>query len=184
MKMNLHYKHLGMYLLAGIASGALCHLIYDTDNVWQLYVGPPLVLGIVIFFSGRYISDIIPRNTWISPLAFVLSCTIGWILAIEFGGEYYDETDLWLIASGVIGGAGVAVGFVAAWRVQKIWVVSVMITAAGGLGGAVLILLDIAGIHFVSLFVVWQSIVLLGAGFATQIDSKQASQKKSKSLRC
>jgi hypothetical protein len=182
MKMNLNYKHLGMYLLAGIASSLLCHLIYDDDNVWQLYVGPPLVLGIAIFLSGRYTGNANSRNTWISPLVLVISCTIGWILATRFGSEYYDETDLWIIASGVIGGAGVAVGFVAAWKVQKIWVVFAMITAAGGLGGAVLILLDIAGIHFISLFVVWQSIVLLGIGFVIQIDSNQASQRKPKSL--
>jgi len=183
MKMNLHYKHLGMYLLAGIVSGLLCHLIFDPDNVWRLYAGPPLVLGVVIVLSVRHIGDVTPRNTWISPLVLVISCTIGWILAFKFGGEYHRH-HLSNIASGVIGGAGVAVGFVAAWRVEKIWVVSAMITTAGGLGGAVLILLDIAGIHFVSLFVVWQSIVILSIGVVIQIDSKQAPQKKPKSLRC
>ena len=165
-----------MYFLAGIASGLLCHLIYDSDNVWQEYVGPPLVLGIAILLSGRYIGNITPRNTWISPLVLVLACTIGWILAYRFGAEYYDETG-WLIVSGVIGGAGVAVGFIAAWRVRKIWVVSATIVLAGGLGGTVAVLLDTAGIDF-PLFVVWQSMVLLGIGFAIQIDARPSKVDK------
>ena len=177
MKINLNYKHLGMYFLAGIASGLLCHLIYDSDNVWQEYVGPPLVLGIVILLSGRYIGNITPRNTWISSLVLVLACTIGWILAYRFGAEYSDETG-WLIVSGVIGGTGVAVGFIAAWRVRKIWVVSAMIVLAGGLGGTVAVLLDTAGIEFWSLFVVWQSIVLLGIGVAIQIDKRPLKVNK------
>jgi len=177
MKNKINYKHLGMYLAAGIASGFLCLLVFDSGNVWQFYA-PPLVLGIMILLSGRYIGNITSRNFWISPLALVLSCTIGWILAFQFGAEYYDETDLWLIASGVIGGAGVAVGCIAAWRLQKIWVVSAIIVAAGGLGGAVEMLLDIAGKEFWSLFIVWQSIVLLGIGVAIQIDKRPLKVNK------
>ena len=178
MKNKINYKHLGMYLAAGIASGLLCLLIFDMDNVWQGYVGPPLIFGIVILLSRRYIDRSSPRNTWIGPLMLVIFCIIGWILAYLFGAEYYDETDLWLIASGVIGGAGVAVGCIAAWRLQKIWVVSAMIVLAGGLGGAVAILLDVVRIDFVPLFVIWQSIVLLGIGFAIQIDARPSKVDK------
>jgi len=176
--MNLNYKHLGVYLVAGIASGLLCLLIFGTDNVWQEYVGPPLIFGIVILLSRRYIDRSFPRNTCIGPLMLLIFCIFGWILAYRFGAEYYDETDLWLIASGVIGGTGVAVGFAATWRLRKIWVVSAMIVLAGGLGGAVEMLLDITGKDFWSLFVVWQSIVLLGIGVAIQIDSRKSSIEK------
>ena len=178
MKNKKNYKHLGMYLAAGIASGFLCLLVFDMDNVWQGYVGPPLIFGIVILLSRRYIDRSSPRNTWIGPLMLVIFCIIGWILAYLFGAEYYDETDLWLIASGVIGGAGVAVGCIAAWRLRKIWVVSAIIVAAGGLGGAVEMLLDIAGKEFWSLFIVWQSIVLLGIGVAIQIDKRPLKVNK------
>ena len=88
--MNLNYKHLGMYLVAGIASGLLCHLIYTNHNVWK-YVGPSLVLGAMTTLAGRYISGIALRNTWLSPLILILACGIGWLLAFEFGIAYTSK---------------------------------------------------------------------------------------------
>jgi len=41
-KMNLNYKHLGMYLVAGIVSGLLCHSsgIIDIDLIFSPPIAP------------------------------------------------------------------------------------------------------------------------------------------------
>ena len=171
--MNLNYKHLGMYLVVGIASGLLCHLIYTSHDVWQ-YVGPSLVLGAMITLAGRYISGITPRNTWLNPLVLILACGAGWFLAFQHGvnGGFY----IWPVESGVIGGVFVGIGLVIAWRLKRIWMVIVLTTLAGGLGGLVFALSDFFGFdEFFPLFITWQGILLLGIGIAIQIDSRKSS---------
>jgi len=168
--MNLNYKHLGMYLLAGIASGLLCYFplgIIDTTNFT-----PAIILGIMIFLAGRYISGITPRNTWLNPLVLILACGVGWILALKFGSEYWRMVWSW-IGSGVIGGFFVGIGLVIAWRLKRIWMVIVLTTLAGGLGGLVLALVENR-----LLFIYWQGILLLGIGIAIQIDSRKSSIEK------
>jgi hypothetical protein len=165
--MNLNYKHLGMYLVAGVASGLLCYFplgIIDTTNFT-----PAIILGIMIFLVGRYISGITPRNTWLNPLVLILACGVGWILALKFGSEYWRMVWSW-IGSGVIGGFFVGIGLVIAWRLKRIWMVIVLTTLAGGLGGLVLALVENR-----LLFIYWQGILLLGIGIAIQIDSRKSS---------
>jgi hypothetical protein len=168
--MNLNYKHLGMYLVAGVASGLLCYFplgIIDTTNFT-----PAIILGIMIFLAGRYISGITPRNTWLNPLVLILACGVGWILALKFGSEYWRMVWSW-IGSGVIGGFFVGIGLVIAWRLKRIWMVIVLTTLAGGLGGLVLALVENR-----LLFIYWQGILLLGIGIAIQIDSRKSSIEK------
>jgi len=168
--MNLNYKHLGMYLVAGVASGLLCYFplgIIDTTNFT-----PAIILGIMIFLVGRYISGITPRNTWLNPLVLILACGVGWILALKFGSEYWRMVWSW-IGSGVIGGFFVGIGLVIAWRLKRIWMVIVLTTLAGGLGGLVLALVENR-----LLFIYWQGILLLGIGIAIQIDSRKSSIEK------
>ena len=164
--MNLNYKHLGMYLLAGIASGLPSQLIY-TNTEWKI-VGPSLVLSAMITLAGRYISGITPRNTWLNPLILILACGIGWFLAFQHGvtGGFY----IWPVESGVIGGFFVGIGLVIAWRLKRIWMVIVLTTLAGGLGGLVFTL-----VGFQLLFITWQAILLLSIGIAIQIDSRKSS---------
>ena len=165
--MNLNYKHLGMYLVAGVASGLLCYFplgIIDTTNFT-----PAIILGIMIFLVGRYISGITPRNTWLNPLVLILACGVGWILALKFGSEYWRMVWSW-IGSGVIGGFFVGIGLVIAWRLKRIWMVIVLTTLAGGLGGLVLALVENR-----LLFIYWQGILLLGIGIAIQIVSRKSS---------
>ena len=172
--MNQNYKHLGMYLVVGIASGLLCRLIYTSHDVWQ-YVGPSLVLGAMITLAGRYISGITPRNPWLNHLVLILACGVGWILALKFGSEYWRMVWSW-IGSGVIGGFFVGIGLVIAWRLKRIWMVIVLTTLAGGLGGLVFALSDFFGFdEFFPLFITWQGILLLGIGIAIQIDSRKSS---------
>ena len=177
--MNLNYKHLGMYLAAGGLSGLLCGLIYTNHDLWK-YVGPSLVLGLMIALAGRYISKITPRNPLLSPLILILACGIGWFLAFEFGVEaVVNNWPYGLLGSGIIGGTGVAVGLVVAWKLQKAWVVSTVIAFAGGLGGLVLrFLLANYDNENIPLFIVWQSIVLLGIGVAIQIDKRRLKVNK------
>jgi hypothetical protein len=170
---NINYKHLGMYLLAGVVSGLFCQLIYADHDVWK-YVGPSLVLGAMIALAGRYISKITPGNPLLSPLILILACGVGWFLAFEFGVKAVVNNWPYLyIGSGIIGGTGVAVGLVVAWKLQKAWVVSAVIAFAGGLGGLVLRFLDLDDNENFPLFAVWQGIVFLGIGFAIQIDSRK-----------
>jgi hypothetical protein len=126
----------------------------------------------MIFLAGRYISGITPRNTWLNPLVLILACGVGWILALKFGSEYWRMVWSW-IGSGVIGGFFVGIGLVIAWRLKRIWMVIVLTTLAGGLGGLVLALVENR-----LLFIYWQGILLLGIGIAIQIDSRKSSIEK------
>ena len=168
--MNLNYKHLGMYLLAGIVSGLLCGLIthFVGFGNFPYYAGPGLVLGIMIFLAGRFISGITPRNPWLNPLVLILACGAGWFLAFLHGVS--DGFYIWPVESGVIGGFFVGIGLVIAWRLKRIWMVIVLTTLAGGLGGLVFAL-----VGFQLLFSSWQGILLLGIGIAIQIDSRKSS---------
>ena len=181
--MNLNYKHLGMYLVVGIASGLLCRLIYTSHDVWQ-YVGPSLVLGAMITLAGRYISGITPRNPWLNPLVLILTCGIGLFLNYEFGdGDCYRH---WcVIEAGIIGGFFIAIGLVIAWRLKRIWMIIVLTTLAGGLGGLVwgyafrdFSLWNSFYIEVLLLQITWPSILLLGIGVAIQIDSRKSSIEK------
>ncbi len=173
--MNLNYKHLGMYLLAGIVSGLMCAYSYS----FMFYPGPGLVLGIMIFLAGRYISDIAPRNTWLSPLILVLACAIGWFLAFRFGHAYGGE-DFSFFGSGAIGGIFVAIGLALAWKLNRVWLVIALTVLAGILGVlmwyfVIMILSELLFITFNALFVSWQAILFLAIGIAVQIDSNKSS---------
>ena len=171
--MNLNYKHLGMYLLAGIVSGLFCGLIthFVGFGNFPYYAGPGLVLGIMIFLAGRFISGITPRNPWLNPLVLILACGVGWFLAFLHGVN--DGFYIWPVESGVTGGFFVGIGLVIAWRLKRIWMVIVLTTLAGGLGGLVFTL-----VGFQLLFISWQGILLLSIGIAIQIDSRKSSIEK------
>jgi hypothetical protein len=185
--MNINYKHLGMYLVAGIASGLLCHFssIIDIDLMFfSTNFTPSIILGIMIFLAGHYISGITPRNTWLNPLVLILACSIGWFLNYEFNaGDCYWY---WcVIEAGIIGGFFIAIGLVIAWRLKRIWMVIVLTTLAGGLGGLVwgyafrhFSIWNSSYIEVVLFQITWPSILLLGIGIAIQIDSRKSSIEK------
>ncbi len=176
--MNLNYKHLGMYLVVGIVSGLLFHFS-NIIHIDLMFFGTnftsAIILGIMILLAGRYISGITPRNPWLNPLVLILGCGIGWFLNHEFrGGDCYRY---WcVIEAGIFGGFFVGIGLVIAWRLKRIWMVIVLTTLAGGLGGLVFALSDFFGFdEFFPLFVTWQGILLVGIGIAIQIDSRKSS---------
>ena len=92
MKMN--YKHLGLYVLAGIVSGGLSTAewllaaLNDFDMVMRLAM--PITLAAGIYTVGRYVSDTDLRHTWFSPVALVVTCLVGWYLASMFAGRCLD----------------------------------------------------------------------------------------------
>ena len=181
--MNLNYKHLGMYLLAGIVSGLLCGLIthFVGFGNFPYYAGPGLVLGIMIFLAGRFISSIAPRNTWLSSLILVLACAIGWFLAHQYT---ITQQNFSFFGSGAIGGIFVAIGLTLAWKLNRIWLVIVLTVLAGILGVLMwlvgvelfklLFAID-ADLDLIPLFVNWQAILFLAIGIAVQIDSTKPS---------
>ena len=181
--MNLNYKHLGMYLLAGIVSGLLCGLIthFVGFGNFPYYAGPGLVLGIMIFLAGRFISGITPRNPWLNPLVLILACGVGWFLAFLHGVN--DGFYIWPVESGVTGGFFVGIGLVIAWRLNRIWLV-IVLTVLAGILGVLMWLVTVeffelfasaADLDLIPLFVNWQAILLLAIGIAVQIDSTKPS---------
>ena len=180
MKMN--YKHLGLYVLAGIFSAGVCNYTAHFDhNGWTggdspVFLFYPIWLAIVILVIGDYVSGMRCRSNWFSPLVFIAMCAIGWCGAYLFGffvGFNYVIYDAQLIGSGVIGGIFVAIGLVLTWKLNQIRIVITTITLAGLLGGLILLIDWVA-----LLFWIWQPIVLLGIGIAVQIDSAKSSAEQ------
>jgi len=178
--MNLNYRQLGMYLLVGVASGILCIL---QGNLIGHRLLPGFVLGVMILLAGRYISRIGSRHLLLSPLILILFCGTGWYLASQHGANAYASGGyvslLWEVESGVIGGLFVGTGLAIAWKLKSIWVVILLVTVAGGLGGVLFVLqgtpLDEEQRW---MFVYWQGLVLLSIGVAVQINSNKSSIKQ------
>ena len=179
--MNINYKHLGMYLLVGVISGGLCHGII----AWRLFPKvvneqiPAVILTIAIMVAVRYISGIQFRNGWFSPVILTMACLIGWYLSIKFGASYYRE-DWYFVVSGAVGGIFVAIGVALAWNLSRPGFAITVITMAGILGGILLIFIffviaEYEYMEILILFVVWQSILLLGICISVQIDSSKSS---------
>ena len=185
MKMN--YKHLGLYVLAGIVSGGLCF--------WMWYMNPfsdervrfhltAVILAIAILVAGRYISDIQLRSGWLSPVILIVACAVGWNFAFEYGASNWDMSpvsDTWLhepemVVSGLIGGIGVAIGLALAWKLNNVWVGVGITILAGLLGGFLSSYANLSDEGF--LFPIWQATLLLGIGIAVQIDSAKSSAEQ------
>ena len=167
-----------MYLLVGIISGGLCTGITALRFFPKIVNEqiPAVILTIAIVVAVRYISAIRFRNGWLSPVILTMACLIGWYLAIEFGSNYY-RTDWYFVVSGAIGGISVAIGFALAWNLSRPGFAITVITMAGTLGGILLIFIFVAltEMETLILFVVWQSILLLGICISVQIDSSKSS---------
>lgn len=175
---TINYKQLGTYILVGIISGCLCTGIAE----WRLFPKivneqiPAIILTIVMVVVVRYVSKIQFRSGWLSPIALTAACLIGWNLAIEFGSDYY-RTDWYVVISGTIGGVFVAIGVSLTWPLSRPVPVVIIITSSGLVGGIILFLVGLAGyLETLGLFVIWQSILLLGICISIQIYSTQLSK--------
>lgn len=175
--MTMNFKHLGMYLLVGIISGGLCTGITALRFFPKIVNEqiPAVILAIAIVVAVRYISAIRFRNGWLSPVILTIACLIGWYLAVEFGSNYY-RTDWYFVVSGAIGGIFVAIGFALAWNLSRPGFAITVITMVGILGGILLFFVALTGyLETLILFVVWQSILLLGICILVKLDSRKSS---------
>ena len=142
MKMN--YKHLGMYVLAGIMSGFMMFPTAFGGGLSSEHLGVYIFmtgiwLPISILVVGDSVSDMRCRSDWFSPLAFITLCCIGWWAAFSYGANNYsinfDNKCGWfcypeMVWSGGIGGVFVGVGLALAWKVKRIGVVIVLTALA------------------------------------------------------
>ena len=170
--MKINYKHLGMYLMAGIVSGGLCRWIWS-DGLNSLTVRFYLLaitLAIAILVAGRYISNIQFRREWLSPAILIVACGVGWHFAYEFGHEFHTY-GLSPIGSGAIGGICVSIGLALAWKLSRPTFAITVISMAGVLAVLVPMPLPELPLTFPTLFKIWQGFLLLGIGIAVQIDS-------------
>ena len=175
--MTMNFKHLGMYLLVGIISGGLCTGITALRFLPKIVNEqmPAVILAIAIVVAVRYISAIRLRNGWLSPVILTIACSIGWYFAVEFGSNYY-WTGWYFVVSGAIGGIFVAIGFALAWNLSRPGFAITVITMVGILGGILLFFVALTGyLETLILFVVWQSILLLGICILVQLDSRKSS---------
>ena len=174
----MNFKHLGMYLLVGVTSGGLCAGVTDRSffpKIINEHI-PAVILTVAIVVAVRHVSGIQYRNGWLSPVILTMACLIGWYFAIKFGSKGYDP-DWHLVVSGAIGGISVAIGFALAWKISRRGFSITVITVAGTLGGMLLVSIwvTLTEMETLILFVVWQSILLLGICFSVQIDSTKSS---------
>ena len=183
MKMN--YKHLGLYVLAGIVSGSLSSavaVIVFSGLIEATWVAVTIIMTVTIYTAGRYVSDTDLRNTWFSPVALLVTCFAGLFLAFRliasciviFGRSNCVFGEFWgIVVSGGIVGICVAIGVALAWKLDRVGLVIAITTVAGLLGG-------LAGqiVWEFTSFIVWQAILLLGIGIAVQIDSAKSSTEQ------
>ena len=198
MKMN--YKHLGLYVLAGIVSGSLSIAVMGPLDWIGLpeaaFVAIPIMLAAAIYTVGRYLGDTNLRHTWFSPVALVVACFAGLYLAVRlvmsciaiFGVGGCVFVEFWgIVVSGGIVGICVAIGVALAWKLNRAGLVITITTVAGLLGGLAfqfgpvddpLNHPDLGVLWAVAAFIILQAILLLGIGIAVQIDSAKSSAEQ------
>ena len=198
MKMN--YKHLALYVLAGIVSGSLSIAVMGPLDWIGLpeaaFVAIPIMLAAAIYTVGRYLGDTNLRHTWFSPVALVVACFAGLYLAVRlvmsciaiFGVGGCVSVEFWgIVVSGGIVGICVAIGVALAWKLNRAGLVITITTVAGLLGGLVfqfgpvddpLNHPDLGVLWAVAAFIILQAILLLGIGIAVQIDSAKSSAEQ------
>ena len=198
MKMN--YKHLGLYVLAGIVSGSLSIAVMGPLDWIGLpeaaFVAIPIMLAAAIYTVGRYLGDTNLRHTWFSPVALVVACFAGLYLAVRlvmsciaiFAISGCVFVEVWgIVVSGGIVGICVAIGVALAWKLNRAGLVITITTVAGLLGGLVFQFGPVddplnhpylGSLWILTAFIILQTILLLGIGIAVQIDSAKSSTEQ------
>lgn len=178
-------KRMQAFLLLGIVSGLLCSFggRYLPDIRWLEDAYPGVVLGLFLFFAGRYVAHRAGRKPLSALLVTVSAGIIGWRLAVKVGTDSGIEPLFLYAVCGVVGAACVAVGLLYAWRIRSGIVPFVLITlAAGALGGFLFHLLEQLGDlsslrpgHWWStwLFTLWQGVLFAGLAFALRFASSR-----------
>ncbi|MCW8976341.1 MAG: hypothetical protein OQL10_11535 [Sedimenticola sp.] len=179
-------KQLQAFILLGLASGLICGFGGPLlpDIKWLENAYPGVVLGLFLFFAGRYVAN---RNApkMLSALLVIVSASIiGWRLAVKVGVDSGFD-DLYLFAvCGAVGAGCVALGLLYAWRIRSGVLLFVLVTTfAGALGGFVFHMVElVTGISSVKsdnvwtivLFTVWQTLLFVGISIALRFRISRA----------
>lgn len=176
-------KQFQAFVLLGLVSGLICSFSgpYLPDIKWLADAWPGVVLGLFLFFAGRYIANRDSRKALSALLVTVSVGIIGWRLAVKVGTDSrLDERYLYAVC-GVVGAGCVALGLLYAWRIRSgILPFVLIVTAAGALGGFLFYLLELAsGVSQIRtdhlwttlLFGTWQTVLFAGASFGLRFAS-------------
>ena len=166
-------KNLISYLLTGLISGVLCWsgAYFLPETSLALKVFPGIIFGLALFLCGVW-ARAIPksRRVWAGLLLLVFTIA-GWRLPVELVAHLGDSFRY--VFAGAIGSFVVALGLLAAWEAPRNRVVFViLVTLSGTLGGLIFQLIPVGTFDIndklktLFLLVEWQTIVMLGVGFA------------------
>ncbi len=178
-------KQVQAFALVGMVSGGICSLaeIILPDIEWLLDVYPGVVLGLFLFFSGRYLANCSIPKPWSSLIVLLSAGIVGWRLAVKVGVESTISESFIYAVCGIVGAACVALGLLYAWRIRSGIIPFVVITIlSGALGGFIFRMVEwLSGMSSasnnvwwtLSLFTVWQSIFFAGVAVALKYASSR-----------
>jgi hypothetical protein len=176
-------KQFQAFVLLGLVSGLICSFgaPYLPDIKWLTDAWPGAVLGLFLFYAGRYIAHRDARKPLSALLVTVSAGIIGWRLAVWVGTDSGRDQRYLYAVCGMVGAGCVALGLVYAWRIRSgILPFVLIITASGALGGFLFYLIELAsGISSIRsdhlwttlLFGIWQTVLFGGAAFALRFGS-------------
>lgn len=179
-------KQFQAFVLLGLISGLICSFgaPYLPDIQWLADAWPGMVLGLFLFYAGRYIAHRDTRKPLSALLVTVSVAIIGWRLAVKVGTDSgIDELYLYAVC-GTVGAGCVALGLLYAWRIRSgILLFVLAVTVAGALGGFLFYLLELAsGISHIRsdhlwttlLFGTWQMVLLAGTAVGLRFADARA----------
>jgi len=178
-------KQVQAFALVGIVSGGICSLaeMILPDIEWLLDAYPGGVLGLFLFFSGRYLANCSTSKPWSSLVVLLSASIVGWRLAVKVGVESAISEPFIYAVCGIVGAACVALGLLYVWRIRSgILPFIVITTLSGALGGFVFRMVEwLSGMSHASsdfwwtlvLFTVWQSIFFAGVAVALKYASSR-----------
>ncbi len=178
-------KQVQAFALVGLVSGGLCSL---ADRIlpnigWLLDAYPGVVLGLFLFFSGRYLANRHSRKPLSALVVVVSAGIVGWRLAVRVGAESSIGDLFNYAACGSVGAFCVALGLLYTWRIRSGIAPFVIITTLfGALGGFVFRLVEwLGGMSSASndiwwtllLFTVWQTLFFAGVAVALKFSGSR-----------
>jgi len=157
-------------LVSGLTNWSGMFFLPDIPFIQHYY--PSVVLGIYLYFAGRYVAHLKGFNHFLSLLILIITSSIGWRASIEIGHAMGGPVPF--VNAGAMGALAVALGWVIAWKIRNgIIKLIVIVTLAGALGGGIFQLADAIfddseNIWVLILFCEWQTILFAGIAFAHQ----------------
>ena len=166
---------LPLFFTLGLVSGLACWALHFVlpDRQWVVDYYPAIILGFFLHAAGAHVARMNYRRRIPALLVLVAASVLGWRLAIQVGYDLGGPVPF--VNAGALGALVLALGGLLAWRIRTQAVrFTLIVTAAGALGGLVFHFLDAWFIGHLQdddvwvliLFTVWQSIFMAGVAFA------------------